>query len=130
MKKQEIRTFDITNIQTRSDESANGEQIVTGYAAVFNSPTELWEGLEETIKPGAFSRAILSFLAISRVKVLPPTWTPPVTRIAPLSRMAISVFVGPMSTITVGSDPSSVVVSTRPTELMLGSIRTGSKPAA
>ena len=58
MKKQEIRTFDITNIQTRSDESANGEQIVTGYAAVFNSPTELWEGLEETIKPGAFSRAI------------------------------------------------------------------------
>ena len=49
MKKQEIRTFDITNLKTRSEEDSQ-TQIVTGYAAVFNSPTELWEGLNEVIE--------------------------------------------------------------------------------
>ena len=57
MKKHEIRTFDITNLTTRSEEDSQ-TQIVTGYAAVFNSPTELWDGLNEVIKPGAFSRAL------------------------------------------------------------------------
>lgn len=57
MKKKEIRTFDITNLTTR-DSGENEGQIVTGYAAVFNSPTLLWEGLEEKISPGAFSRAL------------------------------------------------------------------------
>ncbi len=33
MKKQEIRTFDITNLKTRSEEDSQ-TQIVTGYAAV------------------------------------------------------------------------------------------------
>ena len=47
MKKQEIRTFDITNLKTRAEE--DGSRIVTGYAAVFNSPTLLWDDLEENI---------------------------------------------------------------------------------
>lgn len=57
MKKKEIRTFDITNLSTR-DDAENNSRIVTGYAAVFNSRTLLWEGLEEVISPGAFSRAL------------------------------------------------------------------------
>lgn len=57
MTRTEVRTFDITNLTTRS-EPENNTQVVTGYAAVFNSPTELWEGLEETILPGAFSRTL------------------------------------------------------------------------
>lgn len=59
MKKKEIRTFDITNLSTRND-TENNSRIVTGYAAVFNSRTLLWEGLEEVISPGAFSRALSS----------------------------------------------------------------------
>ncbi len=57
MKKKEIRTFDITDLKTRSLEGDEA-QVVSGYAAVFNSPTLLWEGLQETIAPGAFSRAL------------------------------------------------------------------------
>ncbi|MBK4859667.1 putative prohead protease [Enterococcus faecium] len=57
MKKKEIRTFDITNLSTR-DVTENNSRIVTGYAAVFNSRTLLWEGLEEVISPGAFSKAL------------------------------------------------------------------------
>ena len=37
--------------QTRED---NGEPVIEGYFAVFNSPYELWEGAEEIILPGAF----------------------------------------------------------------------------
>ncbi|MCO5478221.1 HK97 family phage prohead protease [Enterococcus sp. AZ091] len=59
MKKKEIRTFDITNLSTR-DDTKNNSRIVTGYAAVFNSRTLLWEGLEEMIASGAFSRALSS----------------------------------------------------------------------
>lgn len=59
MKKKEIRTFDITNLSTR-DDMENNSRIVTGYAAVFNSRTLLWEGLEEMIASGAFSRALSS----------------------------------------------------------------------
>ena len=57
MKKKEIRTFDITNLSTR-DVTENNSRIVTGYAAVFNSRTLLWEGLEEVISPSAFSKAL------------------------------------------------------------------------
>jgi len=57
MKKQEIRTFNIKNLETR-DTDGNGGRIVTGYAAVFNSPTRLWEELDEVIAPGAFATAI------------------------------------------------------------------------
>ncbi len=55
MKKKEIRTFDITNLSTR-DVTENNSRIVTGYAAVFNSRTLLWEGLEEVISPVHFRR--------------------------------------------------------------------------
>lgn len=59
MKKKEIRTIDITNFSTRSDEETQ-TRTISGYAAVFNSPTRLWEDLDEVIAPGAFSRAINS----------------------------------------------------------------------
>ena len=58
MKQQEIRTFDITNLQTRSGE--NGNRVVTGYAAIFDSPTLLWDDLEESIARGAFANALKS----------------------------------------------------------------------
>ena len=38
--------------QTRSE---NGDLFIEGYFSVFNSPYELWEGVSEVIKPGAFS---------------------------------------------------------------------------
>lgn len=59
MKKKEIRTIDITNLSTRSDEETQ-TRTISGYAAVFNSPTRLWEDLDEVIAPGAFSRAVSS----------------------------------------------------------------------
>lgn len=57
MTKKEIRTFDITNLTTRSLEDG-ATQSVSGYAAVFNSPALIYEDLEETIMPGAFSKAL------------------------------------------------------------------------
>ncbi|MBC6300309.1 HK97 family phage prohead protease [Listeria booriae] len=55
--KMEIRTFELTDIKTR--DATDVEPLrVTGYASVFNSPTLIWEDLEETILPGAFSRAL------------------------------------------------------------------------
>lgn len=59
MKKKEIRTIDITDLSTRSNEETQ-TRTISGYAAVFNSPTRLWEDLDEVIAPGAFSRAISS----------------------------------------------------------------------
>lgn len=57
MKKTERRTFNITNVETREagDEQAS---FISGYAAVFNSETEIWEGLNEVILPGAFSDSL------------------------------------------------------------------------
>lgn len=55
-KKKETRTVDITNISTRNKD---GEPLkVSGYAAVFNSRTSIGNFFDETIKPGAFARAI------------------------------------------------------------------------
>ncbi|OWW45807.1 peptidase U35 [Enterococcus hirae 81-15-F4] len=59
MKKKEIRTIDITDLSTRSNEETQ-TRTISGYAAVFNSPTRLWEDLDEVIAPGAFSRAVSS----------------------------------------------------------------------
>ncbi|MZZ58367.1 HK97 family phage prohead protease [Enterococcus mundtii] len=59
MPKKEIRTIDITDLSTRSNEEAQ-TRTISGYAAVFNSPTRLWEDLDEVIAPGAFSRAVSS----------------------------------------------------------------------
>ena len=59
MKKKEIRTIDITDLSTRSNEETQ-TRTISGYAAVFNSPTRLWEDLDEVIASGAFSRAVSS----------------------------------------------------------------------
>lgn len=54
--KQETRTFDIQNLNTRDGEQ--GESVIGGYAAVFNSPKEIGGFFTEEISPGAFARAI------------------------------------------------------------------------
>lgn len=57
MKKKEIRTVNISQLQTR--EAVNDQPaMISGYAAVFNTPTLICEGLKEVIMPGAFARAI------------------------------------------------------------------------
>lgn len=54
--KKETRTFNIENLNTRDGEQ--GESVIGGYAAVFNSPTEIGGYFTEEIAPGAFARAI------------------------------------------------------------------------
>lgn len=54
--KKETRTFNIENLNTRDSEQ--GESVIAGYAAVFNSPTEIGGYFTEEIAHGAFSRAI------------------------------------------------------------------------
>lgn len=54
--KKETRTFNIENLNTRDGEK--GESVIGGYAAIFNSPTEIGGYFTEEIAPGAFSRAI------------------------------------------------------------------------
>ncbi|MFI8710260.1 HK97 family phage prohead protease [Bacillus sp. NPDC077411] len=55
--KKEMRTFEITGLQTR-DATDTESNMISGYAAVFNSPTSIGDWFTETIAPGAFSRAI------------------------------------------------------------------------
>jgi uncharacterized protein len=56
-KKKETRTFDITNLTTRA--ASKGESnVISGYAAVFNSSTDIGGWFTEEIAPGAFSKAI------------------------------------------------------------------------
>lgn len=59
MTKKEIRTFDITELRTR-DGTDDQPHMISGYAAVFNSKTLIYEGLEEIISPGAFSKALVN----------------------------------------------------------------------
>lgn len=56
-KKRELRTIDITNLRTR-DAMNDQPAMVSGYAAVFNSKTNIGDYFEEVISPGAFSNAI------------------------------------------------------------------------
>lgn len=56
-KKKEMRTFDITNLSTR-DGIEGKSNVIEGYAAVFNSPTNIGGWFTEEIAPGAFSKAI------------------------------------------------------------------------
>lgn len=58
-KQKEIRTFDIQKLQTRS-QGENESNGIEGYAAVFNSPTDIWGMFTEVIAPGAFADAIAS----------------------------------------------------------------------
>ncbi|MBB6451991.1 hypothetical protein HNQ94_000412 [Salirhabdus euzebyi] len=45
-----------TDLKTRSEE--DGEKVIEGYFAVFNSETELWRGAFEEIAPGAFDNTM------------------------------------------------------------------------
>ena len=58
-KRKELRTIDITNLKTR-DAINDQPAVISGYAAVFNSKTNIGDYFEEVISPGAFSRAIVS----------------------------------------------------------------------
>jgi uncharacterized protein len=57
MTKREMRTFNITNLQTRSGTDTEPIKII-GYAAVFNSKTSIGDWFEELIMPGAFARTL------------------------------------------------------------------------
>jgi uncharacterized protein len=56
-KQKAIRTFDITKLKTR-DATEDTHSVITGYAAVFNSPTTIGDWFTEIIAPGAFSRSL------------------------------------------------------------------------
>jgi uncharacterized protein len=56
-KQKAIRTFDITKLKTR-DATEDTPSVITGYAAVFNSPTVIGDWFTEIIAPGAFSRSL------------------------------------------------------------------------
>ncbi|MCS1392983.1 HK97 family phage prohead protease [Lysinibacillus boronitolerans] len=58
-KQKEIRTLDIQGLQTRSQGDSESN-VIEGYAAVFNSPTDIWGMFTEVIAPGAFADAIAS----------------------------------------------------------------------
>lgn len=46
----------MTDLQTRAEDE--GEKVIEGYFAVFNSQTELWPGAYEEIAPGAFDKTL------------------------------------------------------------------------
>ncbi|MEG0732374.1 MAG: HK97 family phage prohead protease [Carnobacterium sp.] len=53
MKKWQTRSY-TSQLSTRAEGESEGEKIIEGYFAVFNSETELWKGAFEEIVPGAF----------------------------------------------------------------------------
>ena len=53
----EQRFFHIEDIQTRSDEDTK-DLILEGYFSVFDSIYEVWDGVTESIAPGAFTNSI------------------------------------------------------------------------
>jgi HK97 family phage prohead protease len=55
-KERQIRSLQ-SNLSTRA-EPQDGEKIIEGYFAVFNSETELWRGAFEEIAPGAFTETL------------------------------------------------------------------------
>lgn len=56
MKSSKKGAFYRGKLETRSEEG--GKRYIEGYFAVFNQKTELWEGVFETILPGAFANSI------------------------------------------------------------------------
>lgn len=59
MPKQINRTFNISELKTRSNEDGGSEGIIMGgYAAMYNSRTTLWDGFDEIIVPGAFANTL------------------------------------------------------------------------
>jgi uncharacterized protein len=57
MKKQELRST-IHGSQLRASQTQDGSRVLRGYAAVFNSPTNIGGLFTEQIAPGAFSRTL------------------------------------------------------------------------
>lgn len=57
MPKKITRDFDITGLTTRDVDEGN-VNVISGYAAVFNSKTLIGDYFEETINPGAFSKTL------------------------------------------------------------------------
>ena len=55
----EQRYYQIENLQTRSDEDSK-DLFIEGYFSVFNSDYEVWEGVTESIAPGAFDDVLNS----------------------------------------------------------------------
>lgn len=53
MKKWQTRSY-TSQLSTKAEGESEGEKIIEGYFAVFNSETELWKGAFEEIVPGAF----------------------------------------------------------------------------
>lgn len=53
----EQRYFHIEDIQTRNAEDSN-DLFIEGYFSVFNSNYEVWDGVTESIAPGAFDESI------------------------------------------------------------------------
>lgn len=51
MKEEHKRTL-LTKYETREEQ--DGQKVIAGYFAVFNSETELWQGAYESVDPGAF----------------------------------------------------------------------------
>lgn len=56
-KKKETRAFNISKLNTRSENEEQNTSI-EGYAAVFNSKTNIGGWFDEVIEPGAFSRSL------------------------------------------------------------------------
>jgi len=57
MSRSEIQTRSLaTDLKTRADD--DGEKVIEGYFAVFNTETELWRGAYEEIAPGAFDNTM------------------------------------------------------------------------
>lgn len=54
--KLERRFFQLSNIELRAN--ASGQRTISGYAAVFNSLSQMMWGFREKIEPGAFSEAL------------------------------------------------------------------------
>lgn len=52
-----MRTFDITQLKTRDGTEAE-PLVISGYASVFNSKTNIGNFFEEIIAPGAFARSL------------------------------------------------------------------------
>jgi HK97 family phage prohead protease len=54
----EIRHLNLGEVELRNEEMESDKLMVSGYAARFNSITELYDGLQEQIATGAFSSSI------------------------------------------------------------------------
>lgn len=52
------RRFVTSDVEFRAEDGAGALPVIHGYAAVFDSPTELWPGRREVIRRGAFQKSL------------------------------------------------------------------------